>query len=78
MHNASMAIHDDDDGRWYPFLAAAVAAGGAVTLSIGAATDSGAAAIVGGNVTAVGFLAYDVVRHMTVDYEFFRRTDKHE
>ncbi len=76
MPNKMVALHRDEDGHWYPFLAAAVAAAGVVSLAIGAAVDSRAVAIVGGIVTAVGFLAYDVARHMTIDYEFFRRTDK--
>ncbi|MGI8925811.1 MAG: hypothetical protein ACR2HN_04095 [Tepidiformaceae bacterium] len=64
-----------EDGHWVPFLAAVLAAAGALVLSIGAANDSGLWAIIGGIVVAVGFLAYDIARHMTVDYDFYRRFD---
>lgn len=65
-----------EEGHWAPFMAAVVAGVGAVALAIGSATDRGFLAIIGGIILALGFVAYDVVRHMVVDYEFFRRTDQ--
>ena len=68
--------HENEEGHWVPFTAAAVAGAGVVTLAIGSATDSGLLAIIGGVVAAVGMISYDTVRHAILDKEFFRRTDK--
>ncbi|MCS7294810.1 MAG: hypothetical protein RMK15_02575 [Chloroflexota bacterium] len=65
-----------ESGHALPVLAALVAAAGAILLGIGAANDSGVLAIVGGIVAGVGVIAHELVRHVTIDYEFFRRTSK--
>lgn len=56
--------------------ASIIAGAGAIALGIGAASDTGWLAIVGGIVAGLGFVAYDGVRHTVLDKEFFRRTDK--
>lgn len=72
----SVPIREREAGHALPFFAALVAAAGAVVLGVGAANDSGVLAIVGGIVTAVGVVAHELVRHVAIDYEFFRRTSK--
>jgi hypothetical protein len=70
--------HDDEAGHAVPGLASLVGAAGAVVLGIGAANDSGAIAVIGGIVLAVGFLAYTLLDHMNVDYNVFGRLEKLE
>ncbi len=65
-----------EDGHWSVAGTAIIAGAGAIALGIGAATDTGWLAIVGGIVAGLGFVAYDGVRHSILDKEFFRRTDK--
>ncbi len=72
-HNPSRT---PERGHALPLFAALVGAAGAVLLGVGAANDSGVLAIAGGIVAAVGLLAHELVRHVTIDYEFFRRTSK--
>ena len=57
-----------------PLLAGA----GAVLLGIGAANDSGALAIIGGIVLAVGLLAASVLAHAGVDYGIYGRIEELE
>jgi hypothetical protein len=57
-------------------LAAVIAGAGLIALGIGAANDTGWVAVTGGIVAGVGLVAYELVRHTKIDYEFFRRTDK--
>ncbi|MGE5597614.1 MAG: hypothetical protein ACM3S1_16440 [Hyphomicrobiales bacterium] len=47
-----------------------------IALGIGAANDSGWLAVTGGIVAGVGLVAYNVVRHRTLDKEFYARTDE--
>jgi len=51
---------------------------GAVLLGIGAANDSGALAIIGGIVLAVGLLVASVSTHMGVEYGIFSRLEELE
>lgn len=72
----SVPFGEGEAGHALPLVAAVLAAAGVVVLGIGAANDSGVMAIVGGIVAAVGVVAHELVRHVTIDYEFFRRTSK--
>ena len=72
----SRAISEGEEGHLPQFVAAIGAGAGAVALGIGAATDSGVLAIIGGIVAGLGFVIYDVIRHATLDKEFFGRTDE--
>ena len=65
-----------EDGHAAPLVGALVAGAGAILLGIGAAADTGWLAIAGGVIAALGLAGYDFVRHVTIDKEFFRRTDK--
>jgi uncharacterized membrane protein YebE (DUF533 family) len=69
---------EGEDGHAIPGLASLVGAAGAVVLGIGAANDSGATAVIGGILLAVGFLAYTLLDHMNVDYNIFGRLEKLE
>ena len=51
---------------------------GAILLAIGAANDSGALAIIGGIVLAVGMLVYSLLAHMGIDYGIYGRLDELE
>jgi hypothetical protein len=55
-----------------------VAAAGAIALGIGAASDMGWLAIVGGVVLGVGIIGLSVLSHMTIDYDVFARLEKLE
>ena len=74
--NILREIHRNETGHVPPFLASAVAGAGAVALGIGEATDTGWLAIAGGVVAGLGIIAYDVIRHTTLDKGFFGRLDK--
>lgn len=70
------AIREGEEGHLIPFLGALLGGAGAVVLSIGAANDKDALTIAGGIITAVGFVAYNILRHISIDWELFRRTTK--
>ena len=76
MNELKQAMTQGEEGHAATLPGVLIAGAGAIVLGIGAATDSGVTAVIGGIVTAVGFLVYDVVRHIKIDYEFFRRTTK--
>ncbi|GAB4331469.1 MAG: hypothetical protein Kow0010_16840 [Dehalococcoidia bacterium] len=65
-----------EEGHAMPLLGALVGAAGVILLGIGAANDNDALAIAGGIVAAAGIVGYDLLRHIFIDYEFFRRTQK--
>jgi hypothetical protein len=67
-----------EEGHAVPALGALVGAIGAVVLGIGAANDSGATAIAGGIVLAVGVLVASVADHMMVEYGIYDRLEKLE
>ncbi len=67
-----------EDGHERPALASLIGAAGAVLLGIGAANDSGALAIVGGIVLAVGLVAAMLVHHVTIDWQVMGRLDRLE
>ncbi len=71
-----MSIHENEDGHVAPALGSLVAAVGAIVLGIGSANDSGALAITGGIVLAVGVLFYTAMHHRLIDYGNFRAIDK--
>ena len=70
------AVTTGEEGHAVPFLGALVGAVGVILLGIGAANDNDGLAIAGGIVAAVGIVGYDLLRHIFIDYEFFRRTSK--
>jgi hypothetical protein len=57
-------------------LAALVAAAGPIILAIGATKGNDATTIIGGIIAGVGILGYAIARHVTIDWELFRRTSK--
>ncbi|HYM16811.1 MAG TPA: hypothetical protein VEZ14_14760 [Dehalococcoidia bacterium] len=67
-----------EDGHAMPVVGVFIGAAGAILLGIGAANGTGALAIIGGIVLAVGLLATLVVNHMTVEYDIYARLDKLE
>ncbi|HZP58029.1 MAG TPA: hypothetical protein VFC53_10840 [Dehalococcoidia bacterium] len=71
-------VHRDERGHAAPALGAIVAAVGAVLLGIGAANDTGALAVIGAIVLALGLVLTLVVDHITVDYDIFRRLESLE
>jgi hypothetical protein len=68
-------VRAGESGHAAPLAGALIGAVGAVLLAIGAANDSGALAITGGIVLAVGLLATLLLNHTAVEYEFYRRLD---
>jgi len=68
-------FEEGEEGHALPFLGALVGSVGAVLLGIGAANDNSALDITGGIVTAVGFLTANILRHVSIDWELFRRTE---
>jgi len=65
---------ESEEGHAPPLLAAIIAGGGIVALGIGAATDTGWLAIAGGIVGGAGFVFYNAARHVSVDWDLYRRT----
>ena len=68
-------VSGGEEGHAAPLPGALIGGVGAVLLAIGAANDTGALAIVGGIVLAVGLIAMQVLNHMTVEYGIFSRLD---
>ncbi len=68
-------ISEGEEGHAAPLPGALIGGVGAVLLAIGAANDTGALAIVGGIVLAVGLIAMQVLNHITVEYGIFSRLD---
>ncbi|TAK57445.1 MAG: hypothetical protein EPO22_12205 [Dehalococcoidia bacterium] len=71
-------IEHGEEGHGMPLIGALIGAAGAIVLAIGAANDTGALAIAGGIILAVGLMAMLVIQHMTVEYGIFGRLDKLE
>lgn len=74
----SRALRAGEEGHALPLLGALVGAAGAVMLGFGAANDNDGLAIAGGIVAAVGIVGYDLLRHVFIDWEFFRRTGERD
>jgi len=71
-------IEHGEEGHGMPLIGSLIGAVGAIVLAIGAANDTGALAIVGGIVLAVGLFATLVIQHMTVEYGIYGRLDNLE
>lgn len=71
-------IHRNEEGHAAPAVAALIGAVGAILLGIGAANDTGALAIVGGILAAVGILGGPLLEHVKVDYGIYERIEKLE
>lgn len=67
-----------ESGHAMPAIGSILGAAGLIALGIGAANDTGWLAVVGGIVAAVGFVGYDLLRHMKLDYPVYDRLDKLE
>ncbi|KAA0231980.1 hypothetical protein EDM76_10560 [bacterium] len=70
------AFLDKEDGHAPILIGPLIGAVGAVLLGVGAGNDNDGLAIAGGIVLAVGLLGGAFIRHMTMDWEMFRRTEK--
>ena len=68
-------VSEGEEGHGAPLPAALLGGVGAVLLAIGAANDTGALAIAGGIVLAVGLVAMQILNHITVEYGIFSRLD---
>jgi len=64
-----------EDGHAAPALLSLIGAAGAIGLGIGVATDSDVLAIIGGVGVAAGLLVGNVLSHMTIDYDVYRRLE---
>jgi hypothetical protein len=71
-------IESGEAGHAQPFAGILISGAGLVMLGIGAANDTGWLAVAGGVVAAVGNAAWDVIRHMTIDYDVYGRLEKLE
>ena len=68
-------VSEGEEGHGAPLPGALIGGAGAILLAIGAANDTGALAIGGGIVLAVGLMAMMVLNHMTIEYGIFKRLD---
>lgn len=68
-------VSEGEEGHGAPLPGALIGGAGAILLAIGAANDTGALAIAGGIVLAVGLMAMMVLNHMTIEYGIFKRLD---
>ncbi len=78
MNRTRDIIEHGEEGHGMPLIGSLIGAVGAIVLAIGAANDTGALAIVGGIVLAVGLFATLVIQHMTVEYGIYGRLDNLE
>ena len=69
------AVTEGEEGHGAPLGGTLLGGIGAILLAIGAANDSGALAIVGGIVLAIGLTATVLLDHLTIDYGIFKRLD---
>lgn len=69
------AIVHGEEGHAGPLPGMLAAVVGAVMLGIGAANDTGWLAITGGIVLAVGAVAANLLRHVTIDYDIYKRLE---
>ncbi len=69
------ALTQGEEGHGGPLVGTLLGGIGAILLAIGAANDTGALAIVGGIVLAVGLTATALLDHLTIDYGIFKRLD---
>lgn len=72
------SIHRSEEGHALPAVASTIGGIGAILLGIGAANDTGALAVVGGFLAAVGILGGPVLEHVMVDYGIYDRIEKLE
>ncbi|MBE7520273.1 MAG: hypothetical protein HS107_13625 [Thermoflexaceae bacterium] len=75
MHGFLSSLNNED-GHAPILVGPLIGAVGAVLLGIGAGNDNGGLAVAGGVVLAAGLLAGAFIRHMTMDWEMYRRTGK--
>jgi tetrahydromethanopterin S-methyltransferase subunit D len=75
MNRMRNVIEHGEEGHGMPLVGALIGAVGAILLAIGAANNTGALAIVGGIVLAVGLFATLLIQHMTVEYGIFGRLE---
>ncbi len=68
-------VSEGEEGHAAPIPGALLGGAGAILLAIGAANDTGALAIAGGIVLAVGLMATLLLSHVTVEYGIFKRLD---
>ena len=68
-------VSEGEEGHGAPLPGAIIGGAGAILLAVGAANDTGALAIAGGIVLAVGLVAMQILNHVTVDYGIFKRLD---
>ena len=71
----SKIVSEGEEGHAAPIPGALLGGAGAILLGIGAANDTGALAIAGGIVLALGLMATLMLSHMTIEYGIFKRLD---
>ncbi len=71
-------IHQGEEGHAMPAVASLLGAVGAILLGIGAANDTGALAVTGGILAAIGILGGPLLEHVMVDYGIYDRIEKLE
>jgi hypothetical protein len=71
-------VRKGEEGHAETLPGMVVAAGGAIALGVGAASDMGWLSIVGGVVLGVGIIALSVLQHMKIDYGMYERLEKLE
>jgi hypothetical protein len=65
----------EEDGHVYPALTGAVAAVGAILLTVAVTGDNDTLAWIGGVVMAVAFVGGSLVEHMQMDYPVYARLE---
>ncbi|WP_322797104.1 hypothetical protein [Tepidiforma sp.] len=68
----------DESGHATSGIGALAAGAGAALLGIGAANDTGWLAVTGGIVAGVGIVAWELLRHVTIDQKLMGRVDRLE
>ncbi|MCA9831429.1 MAG: hypothetical protein R3B97_04310 [Dehalococcoidia bacterium] len=75
MRNILRSIHQSEEGHVHSFPGILISAAGVLMLAIGANSDTGWLTITGGIIGALGYLAWDVLRHIGIDYDVYKRLD---
>ncbi len=71
-------INRSEEGHSAGLAGPVIAGIGTILLGVGAANDSGAFAIIGGVVAAVGMVTASLLQHTQIEYPIYRRLDNLE
>jgi hypothetical protein len=66
-------VHESEEGHGLPLLGALISGAGIVVLALGVTNTEDWLVLTGASVAAFGLIAYNALRHIGMDYEFYKR-----